>query len=82
MKVIGILGGLGPEAPADLYLKPIHRSYRRAGQDMHGYPHIWINNIPCQTSLNSASARSAPIWGNRRGCNWPQKLDHVPRWET
>jgi aspartate racemase len=46
MKIIGILGGMGPEASADLYQQLIDRFYRRAGSDMHGYPHIIINNIP------------------------------------
>lgn len=46
MKTIGILGGMGPEASADLYLKLIERFYRQAGTDMGGYPHILINNLP------------------------------------
>jgi len=44
--VIGILGGMGPEASADLYSKLIDRFYRSAGDDMQGYPHLVINNIP------------------------------------
>ena len=46
MKVIGILGGMGPEASADLYIKLIRLFYTRAGENMKGYPHIFINSIP------------------------------------
>jgi len=46
LKTIGILGGMGPEASADLYQQLIDRFYKRAGSDMHGYPHIIINSIP------------------------------------
>jgi len=46
MKKIGILGGMGPEASADLYLKLIKLFYTRAGENMKSYPHIFINNIP------------------------------------
>jgi aspartate racemase len=46
MKPIGILGGMGPEASADVYLQIIHRSYRFAAENMDSYPHIFINNIP------------------------------------
>ena len=46
MNPIGILGGMGPEASADVYLKLIKRAYQRAAQDMNAYPHILINNLP------------------------------------
>lgn len=46
MKPIGILGGMGPEASADVYLKIIRRSYKHAAENMDAYPHILINNIP------------------------------------
>jgi aspartate racemase len=46
MKPIGILGGMGPEASANVYLELIRRSYRYAAENMEGYPHILINNIP------------------------------------
>jgi len=46
LKTIGVLGGMGPEASADLYQQLIDRFYKRAGSNMHGYPHIIINNIP------------------------------------
>jgi aspartate racemase len=46
MRPIGILGGMGPEASADVYLKIIRRSYKHAAENMDAYPHILINNIP------------------------------------
>jgi aspartate racemase len=46
MQTIGILGGMGPEASADVYLKIIQRSYKHARENMDAYPHILINNIP------------------------------------
>lgn len=46
MQTIGILGGMGPEASADVYLRIIRRSYRYAVQNMDAYPHILINNLP------------------------------------
>ncbi len=46
MKTIGILGGMGPEASADVYLKIIQRSYSHAAGNMDAYPHILINNLP------------------------------------
>lgn len=46
MKPIGILGGMGPEASADIYLKIIRRSYKYAAENMDAYPHILINNLP------------------------------------
>lgn len=46
MQTIGILGGMGPEASADVYLKIIRLSYSHAAENMDAYPHILINNIP------------------------------------
>jgi len=46
MRPIGILGGMGPEASAYVYLEMINLSYKHAAQDMENYPHILINNIP------------------------------------
>jgi aspartate racemase len=46
MRPIGILGGMGPEASADVYLKIIKLSYGHAAENMDAYPHILINNIP------------------------------------
>jgi aspartate racemase len=46
MRPIGILGGMGPEASADVYLKIIKLSYGHAAKNMDAYPHILINNIP------------------------------------
>jgi aspartate racemase len=46
MRPIGILGGMGPEASADVYLKIIRQSYGHAAENMDAYPHILINNIP------------------------------------
>jgi aspartate racemase len=46
MRPIGILGGMGPEASANVYLLLIQRSYRYAAENMDSYPHILINNIP------------------------------------
>lgn len=46
MQPIGILGGMGPEASADVYLKIIRLAYRHAAQNMDAYPHILINNLP------------------------------------
>ena len=65
MKTIGILGGMGPEASADLYLKLIQRSYRRAGQDMGGYPHIWINNIPVPNIFQQGERPIGPYLGEQ-----------------
>jgi aspartate racemase len=65
VKVIGILGGMGPEASADLYLKLIQRSYRRAGEDMGGYPHIWINNIPVPNIFQQGQRPIGPYLGEQ-----------------
>lgn len=46
MRPIGILGGMGPEASANVYLLLIQRSYRYAAENMDSYPHILINSIP------------------------------------
>ena len=46
MRPIGILGGMGPEASANVYLQIIKLSYRYAADNMESYPHILINNIP------------------------------------
>jgi aspartate racemase len=46
MRPIGILGGMGPEASADVYLKIIKQSYGHAAENMDAYPHILINNVP------------------------------------
>lgn len=46
MQIIGILGGMGPEASADVYLRIIRASYRYASENMDAYPHILINNLP------------------------------------
>ncbi len=46
MKIIGILGGMGPESSADLYLQLIHKSHTFFEDDFDKYPHILINNIP------------------------------------
>jgi aspartate racemase len=46
MKVLGILGGMGPEASVDLYNELVQRFYKSAGTDLTSYPHIIINNVP------------------------------------
>jgi len=46
MRPIGILGGMGPEASADVYMKIIKLSYGYAAANMDAYPHILINNVP------------------------------------
>jgi aspartate racemase len=46
MRPIGILGGMGPEASVDVYLKIIKLSYGHAAENMGAYPHILINNVP------------------------------------
>lgn len=46
MRPIGILGGMGPEASADVYMKIIKLSYGHAAANMDAYPHILINNVP------------------------------------
>ncbi|MBU2647220.1 amino acid racemase [bacterium] len=46
MKILGILGGMGPEASVDLYRELVQRFYTSAGGDLKGYPHIMINNVP------------------------------------
>lgn len=46
MKILGILGGMGPEASVDLYGELVQRFYKSAGADLGSYPHIMINNVP------------------------------------
>lgn len=46
LKKIGLLGGMGPEASGDVYMKVIKNFYNYAKSDMLGYPHIYINSLP------------------------------------
>jgi aspartate racemase len=46
LKKVGILGGMGPEASGDIYMKVIKHFYNYAKSDMLGYPHIYINSLP------------------------------------
>ena len=45
-KKIGILGGMGPEATADIYLKLINLFRNRYACDENCYPHVIINSLP------------------------------------
>ncbi len=40
MKVLGILGGMGPEASVDLYNELVQRFYKSSGTNLTSYPHI------------------------------------------
>ena len=65
MKIIGILGGMGPEASADVYLKIIQRSYRYAAENMDAYPHILINNIPTPNIFQRPSRSTGNYLGEQ-----------------
>ena len=47
MRVIGVLGGIGPESTAEFYRRLINR-IQKSGyvQSNLNYPHILINSIP------------------------------------
>lgn len=44
-KTIGILGGMGPEAGADLYMRIIKRLQQNEAQDDNDFPQIFLNSI-------------------------------------
>ncbi|MBD3362075.1 amino acid racemase [Candidatus Woesearchaeota archaeon] len=46
MKKIGILGGIGPESTAELYLRIIQKAQTKGVRRNTDYPHIIINSIP------------------------------------
>ena len=46
MRRIGILGGMGPQASADIYLRLIRLANDYRKDNMEAYPHIMINSIP------------------------------------
>ncbi len=46
MKTIGILGGIGPESTAELYLRIIQKVQSKGVKKNTDYPHIIINSIP------------------------------------
>lgn len=59
---IGILGGMGPEATAELY-KRIVRIYQRecSAVDDADYPNILINSVPVEDMLNDIAMRKPII---------------------
>ena len=65
MKTIGILGGMGPEASADVYLRIIQRFYRYAAQNMDAYPHILINNLPTPNIFQRPSRETGRYLGEQ-----------------
>jgi len=53
-KVIGILGGMGPEATADLYMKIINFCQKKYGARYDcDYPQIIVNSIPAPQMIDS-----------------------------
>jgi aspartate racemase len=65
MRPVGILGGMGPEASANVYLLMIQRAYRHAAQDMDAYPHILINNIPRPNIFQHFDRETGPYLGGQ-----------------
>ena len=45
MKTIGILGGMGPEAGADLFMRIIRLFQKNGAQDDSDFPNIILNSI-------------------------------------
>jgi len=70
---IGILGGMGPEATAELYKRIIALFQSRHGAvDDSDYPNIIINSIPVDDMLNSLATRKATI--TRQLCSGAKML--------
>lgn len=56
MKVLGILGGIGPESTGHLYLELIKRFQKEfQPKDNTDYPHILINSVPAQDLIKTIS---------------------------
>ena len=57
-KIIGILGGMGPEATADLYMKIIKFSQKKYGAKYDcDYPQIIINSIPAPQMIDGLDGK-------------------------
>lgn len=59
--MIGILGGMGPEASVDAYRLLVNLSYEDAGNDMGAYPHIVINNVPFPNLYQLPAEEARPM---------------------
>jgi aspartate racemase len=64
LKRIGILGGMGPEASADIYLRLIKLFYDYSKDDMKAYPHIIINSIPIPNLFQLKDKQIGQYLGN------------------
>ena len=63
-KTIGILGGMGPEATAELYKRIINICQNRYNAvDDADYPNIIINSVPVEDMLNNLDNRRTTIVG-------------------
>ena len=59
--MIGLLGGMGPEASVDAYRLLVDLSYKDAGKDMGAYPHIVINNVPFPNLYQLPAEEARPM---------------------
>jgi aspartate racemase len=61
-RTIGILGGMGPEATAELYTRIIRLYQTEEGAvDDADFPNILINNVPAEDMLNDLAKRRPVI---------------------